>query len=355
MFFLVFLICLFLYPNPSFATQAPPFKCNIIATTLDTNAPLNRITFKVKESNETDTKSVPNCNSAIGNSITAIIDGQGDTKNGESFSATLNFIGDENYSQYTLSNIKKVVITQSPSPTPTVSNDNLFTQYKNDYFFQRDLYTQIYINYQNKVQKNTQYGSVVTQKEKTDATKSVLISRNKMLKTYSVALRVLLDKYKNFNSTDTQKLQIQLSKWENWFDEQNTIVDALNNDSDINKWAQTFTDNYIQIQVDTTAALIQHEVNLKTAILENFKTLATEIQSKPEIYHPNQQWFNSLPVKYDLINKSLKNSLSYSQKPQNNKFSDFYPDAKADLGIANGYITDVINDLKLIVSKSISN
>lgn len=246
--------------------------------------------------------------------------------------------------------------TPSQAQSALQTADTLFNQYKNDFLYNRDLYTQSYLNYQSKVQKNTQYGSVVTQKEKTDATKEVLVARSKMLKTYSMALRTLLDKYKNFNSTDTQKSQIALSKWESWFDEQNTIVTALNNDKDIDKWAQDFVTNYIQVQIDATSALIQHEVNLKTAILENVKTLASDVQSKPEIYNPNQQWFNSLTVKYDLVTTSLKSSQSYFNRLKlNNKFSDFYPDAKADLGKANGYLTDIINDLKLIVSKSPQN
>lgn len=231
-----------------------------------------------------------------------------------------------------------------------------FTQYRNDYFFQRDLYTQDYITFVSKVSQNTQYGTLVTQKEKTDATKKVLISRNKMLKTYAMALRILLDKYKNYNSLDTQKLQIDLSKWENWFDEQNTIVDALNNDTDIDKWTQKFNDQYVPIQVTFTSAIIQQDINLKTAILENIKNLVTQLQAIPDVYGLNQQWFNSLSIKYDLVNNNLKTAQSFGLKPQiNNKFNDFYPDAQVEIGKANSYLTNIINDLKLIVSEISQN
>lgn len=229
----------------------------------------------------------------------------------------------------------------------------LFQQYKTDYLFQFDLYQKAYIDYTNKSQVHTKYNTVTTQKDKFEATKNVLLIRNKMLRTYLIALRVDLDRYKESNPTETEKNQIKISKWEDWFDEQNLIIPSFNNESDVSKWVNNFKKQYITIQKDIYTALVQHEINFKLENLKSIESLANEIRNSPKLPLESQQWFNNLPIRTDLVMESLKNAISFTEKTQTfgGKFTNFYPSSKNELNKANNYLIDIIKDLKSIVIK----
>ena len=239
--------------------------------------------------------------------------------------------------------------TAGPIPTPT---PNILLQYQTDYLYQRDLYQQAYLTYINKRQVHTKYQSLTTQRDKLIATKNALLARNNLLKSYLVALRVSLDAHKSQNATETEKNQIEISKWENYFDEQNSVVSALNNEDDIKKWAGDFKNRYIQIQQVTYTALVQNEVNHKTALLFDLSQLASAIQSSPSLKPEGQNWFSNLPVKIDLVNTALSEALAQTRRSQNQyNFINFYPNAKTELNKANNYLREINADLKSIVIK----
>lgn len=232
-------------------------------------------------------------------------------------------------------------------PTP-----NLLLQYQNDYLYQRDLYQQAYLTYINKRQVHTKYQSLTTQKEKLEATKNALLSRNNLLRAYLLALRVSLDDYKSQDPTETEKHQIEISKWETYFDEQNSIVSALNNEDDINRWAAEFKNKYISIQQTIYSALIRHELNQKNSVIADIERLAATIQSSPSLKPEGQNWFSNLPIKIDLVKTALNEALKQSQRPQNqNNFINFYPGARVELNKATGYLTEINDNLKSIVIK----
>lgn len=248
---------------------------------------------------------------------------------------------------------ESTISAQAITPIPTIDPKiALFEQYKNDYFFQRDLYQKAYIDYTAKKQVHTKYGTLTTQQDKFSTTKNVLTIRNTMLKTYLIALRVDLDKYKNANPTETEKNQINLSKWEDWFNEQNLIISAYNNDADIAKWVQNFNKQYINIQKDIYTALVQHQVNFKILILNEIKLLALEIQNSPKNSVENQQWFSNLPIQSDLVLNSLKNAVDLTSKKQTfTRFINFYSDSNKELNTANNYLVGTLRDLRSIVIK----
>jgi hypothetical protein len=235
----------------------------------------------------------------------------------------------------------------SATPTPP-----LFDQYKKDYLYQYDLYNQAYLNYIDKKQVHTKYGTITTQKEKFTAAVDTINARNKALKSYLLALRVMLDDYKDSNPTITEKVKIDLSKWEAWFNEQLTVVPAINNDDDLKKWADDFKNKYITIQPIIYTALTQHEINLRTQTLSLLQDVANDIKNDPNIKPESQQWISSLTVKSDLVNTSLNNALNATKKNQyQNKFVNFYPDAKLEINKATGYLREIGSDLKLTIIK----
>lgn len=252
-------------------------------------------------------------------------------------------------------------VTLAPSETPAPSQiltptQNpvfiLYDQYKNDYLFQYDEYKKAYLNYKDKKEVYTKYGTLTTQQEKLDATKKAILARNKMLKAFLMALRVDLDKYKSINSTETEKLQIELSKWEAWFEEQNLVAGSFNNDDDVKKWVSEFKSKYVQIQQIIYTSMVQGEVNLRQSTLNQILSLAQEIKASPNIDPKGQEWFQSLPVKVDLINSSLKSAQETTKQKQSaNRFTEFYSDSKRYLNKSVSYLLQMESDLKSIVIK----
>jgi hypothetical protein len=129
-----------------------------------------------------------------------------------------------------------------------------------------------------------------------------------------LALRVLLNDYKSANPTQTEKNQIDLSKWESWFTEQTTVVPVINNDDDLRKWSEDFKEKYITIQQVIYTSLIQHEINLRQMTLDQLQSVATDIKNNPNIRPESQQWVSSLTVKSDLVTTSFTNALNYTKK-----------------------------------------
>jgi hypothetical protein len=246
-------------------------------------------------------------------------------------------------------------VTPSPTTIPTPTIDPvlaLFQQYQQDYFFQRDNYQKAYTDYNQKKQVYTKYKTLTTEKDKLEATRSVLLSRNNALKTYLLALRVNLDRYKTIDPTNTEKNQIELSKWESWFEEQNTVVNSLNNDADFKNWGQTFKEKYVGVQQAIYTSLIQSESNYRQSILKDIQSLSADIQSSPQISSDSQSWFANFPVKTDLVLNSLAAAQETTKIRQNtNKFRNFYPDAKRELNKANNYLLELHSNLISIVTK----
>ena len=236
-----------------------------------------------------------------------------------------------------------------PSPTPTVY---LFPQYQKDYLFQYAQYQQDYLRYVDKKRVYTKYGTITTQKEKFAAAITAITSRNRAFKAYLMALRVLLADYKISNPTVTEKNQIEVGKWEDWFNEQITVVPAINNDDDLRKWTEDFKEKYILIQQVIYTALVQHEINLRQMILDDLQSVASDIKNNPSIRPESQQWVSSLTVKSDLVTTGFNNALVYTRKNQSQtRFSNFYPDSKIELGKSNNYLREISADLKLIINK----
>jgi hypothetical protein len=243
----------------------------------------------------------------------------------------------------------EVTPTVLPTPTP-----RLFDQYQKDYLFQYDLYQQAYLKYVDKKKVYTKYGTITTQKEKFAAAIEAIDVRNKAIKSYLMALRELLDDYTQADLTTTSKNQIELEKWESWYNEQLFVVPAINNEDDLRKWVETFKINFPLTQQVIYTALIQHESNLRKLGLNQLQDIAQDIQSSANIRPESQQWVSSLAVKSDLVNTSLANAYNLTKKKQNQaKFSNFYPDAKLELSKSAGYLREISGDLKLIIIKFI--
>jgi hypothetical protein len=228
-----------------------------------------------------------------------------------------------------------------------------FPQFKSDYTFQYNQYLTAYTKYLEKKDVFTKYGSVTTEADKLSAAKDAINARNLALKTYLQALRVYLDKYKSADSTTTDKLQIELQNWENWFNEQLFIVPNFNNANDLNNWVKAFKIKYIDVQQSIYSALVYNQINHQKYTLGLLNSLIDTAKADPNIKPENQLWLSNFAVRSDLVNTSLKDTASLTvKKPYQSKFVNFYPNAKSGLNTANNYLRQIYDDLKIIIVKS---
>jgi len=223
---------------------------------------------------------------------------------------------------------------------------------KTDYLYQYDLYNQSYQVYNEKKQINLKYNTIATQKELFTATINSINARNFALKTYLIALQIDLNKYIALDTESTQKLQNELLKWENWLESQQKVVNNINSDQDLKKWAELFQQKYPQIQNAIYSALSQNEINLRLQTLSKIQLLASNIKVDPKIKPQSLQWLDSLTSKSEKITKNLQNAKAIYQKNlDQQKFTNFYPDIKFEINSATSTLKEATNDLKLTIVK----
>jgi len=236
-------------------------------------------------------------------------------------------------------------------PITSTTSIDLFEQYKTDYLFQKEIYQKRYLEYTQKKQIYTKYGTLTTKQEKNIAQKNVLIARNNMLKSYLLALRVFLDQSKPAYPTETEKFKIEISKFESWLNEQNLIVSNLNNEEDIISFSKEFNKKFINMQSIIYSALTQNQINRRQIILDDLKVLTQTIQESSKIKPESQEWLSPITVKNDLILNSFDNTLKATQQEQILEFSNFYPKVQKELTKTDSYLYEILTDLKSVVIK----
>lgn len=230
---------------------------------------------------------------------------------------------------------------------------NLVDQYQKDYNYQYNLYQQSYLVYLDKKQVYTKYGTVSSQKEKFDTAKAAIINRNNAFRAYLMTLRVTLDSHQSVNPTETESKKIDLSKWEAYFNEQNTVVSAINNDTDLTKWVSEFQTKYLDIQQSIYSAITQDQINQRQLSQNLIKSLADQIRSSPKIKTDNTQWYSNLNIQSDLINQAVADSIALTKKNQyQTKFIEFYPDIKNNLNRIDSYLSQMLGNLNIIISQN---
>jgi hypothetical protein len=237
------------------------------------------------------------------------------------------------------------------SSVPTSIN-TLINQYTQDYQYQLSQYQTKYLDYLNKKDVYTRYLTITSEKDKIESTKTVLIARNTLLRSYLLALRIRLDEFKSKDPTETEKIQIELSKWEGWLDEQNLVIGNFNNQSDIKIWSQTFTDKYIPLQTIAYTALVQNQVNQRLLILEKIIALGEKLKKDPNLGDKLTSYLSNLPIKSDLALDGLsKAQKATSIKQLGNRFTNFYADAKVEINRTDAYLQNMISDLRAVAIK----
>jgi hypothetical protein len=234
----------------------------------------------------------------------------------------------------------------------STSSAQLFTQYQADYLYQYNQYQQTYTDYLDKKQIYTKYGTVTTQNDQFHAAVTAIIARNRVFKSYLMALRVMLNNNKTANSSITEADQIALDNWENWFDQQTGIVSGFKGTADLQPWAKDFKVKYNQIQQTVYTALVQNEINLRLSTLNLIRSLADDMRNDPNLKPDSQQWTQSLTNQIDQVNTSINTAVTLTKKVQlSDRFSNFYPGAQTNLAQAKRYLTNISGNLKLTITK----
>ena len=223
------------------------------------------------------------------------------------------------------------------------NSTELYIQYRTDYLYQRDQYQQNYTDYLNKKNVYLQYGTTSSEQDKINATKTLFLSRNSLLKAYLMTLRVNLDQYAGFSSNTTD-IQAKLQDLEKWLDTQNQVIPNLNSSAGLANWAKTFNTQYVSIQTMSYTAIIQSQINLRLAILDQAKKLADNAQIN---------WSDSYNTQSNQIKTLLQSAYDTTQKNQReDQYTDFYPEAKTYLDQSDSHLKSLIADLKSYLIKS---
>ena len=229
---------------------------------------------------------------------------------------------------------------------------SLFNQYQSDYVYQYNLYQQAYSKYTEKSQIYAKYKTITTQKDKISTAISAINARNLTLKSYFMALRVLLDQSKSANPDTTQAIQDKLSLLENWITDQSAIILTLDDLDKLQQYATSFQKKYIEIQQIVYTALVQNEVNLRQLTLNELQSLTDIIKNNPQIKPESQQWIATLSTESDSVSFSLTNALNLTKKEQfTTNFINFYPSSQDQLNNAQNRLIKITSDLKLIVNR----
>jgi hypothetical protein len=247
-----------------------------------------------------------------------------------------------------VSPIRAQEVTAAASPTTTPVD--LFKQYQDDYLYQYNLYQQTYSIYLEKKQVYKKYGTATTQNEKLLAAKETINARNRMFKSYLMALRVMLDVYKTADFSQTETDQNNLKDLEIWFDQQIPIVSAVSNDHDLQSWVNDFVIKYKLIQQSIYTALVQDEANLRWLTLNQSQTLMQNIKNNPHLITDSQQWLQSYTDKSTLTTNAINAAMALTKKNQTGtRFANYYPSAKDNFKLARKNLTGIVGDLKLII------
>lgn len=227
-------------------------------------------------------------------------------------------------------------------PVLAQNSTDLYTQYRTDYLYQRDQYQQNYTDYLNKKNVYLQYGTTSAEKDKITSTKAVFLSRNSLLKNYLMALRVALDQNSSY-STNTVDIQTNLKNLETWLEIQNQLIPNLNSSVEISDWAKTFKTKNVSVQTMIYTAIIQYQINLRLATLDNIKKLADTAQI---------DWTDTYNTQADQIKTLFPMAFALTQQSQReDEYSDFYPEAKEYLDQSDTKLKSLISDLKSYLIK----
>lgn len=245
--------------------------------------------------------------------------------------------------------------TNPVASTPSPPSDSLFTQYQSDYQYQVKLYQDAYRLYTEKKQINLKYNTVTTQKEALAAAKNAIQSRNNLLKSYLLALRVKLDMYQSANPDETEKNKITLNSWEKWLDDQNPVIETINNAEDAANFSQVFKSRHNELQKAVYTAIIIDRINQKTAILNQLTDFSQNLKKSPQIPSDQLHWFNPINIQTDLIRQAFNQAITATNQIQvGDQFSNFYPEASQQLIKVDGYLIDITKTLKSIIIKFIN-
>ncbi|RLC35322.1 hypothetical protein DRH14_01255 [Candidatus Shapirobacteria bacterium] len=220
------------------------------------------------------------------------------------------------------------------------------------YLQQQQQYQQNYLNYIEKKDTYTKYGTITAKKEKIESAKKAIISRNLLLQYYLSALNIKLRKYADNNPTTTKKNQIEINKWIAWLKEQNAIVSTFTNQDDLSVNAKSFSKKYILIKQQIYTSLIQNQVNHYQQILQQLSQLSQDIQNNPQINDQAQNWISDLSIKKDLAQEKLKRATQLmNQNTQHGQPANSYPTSKKEILKAKQYSVQILQDLKSIIVK----
>lgn len=237
------------------------------------------------------------------------------------------------------------------SPKLSFAQDS--NQYLSDYKYQLDLYQKKYQNYLEKLEVDSKYSTINTQKDKLQASIETAIQRNNTLVAYSVLLRTKLNNAST--NENSQKLQQDLQEKETWLKAQNLNLQQIENKDQLKVWAEQFQIEYPSFQKSFYSTVIQIEANKHLEILQKIQILGQLVQANSPENQQITKWLEELPNQSDLVHSYLNEAyLSTQEKQLTKRFNNFYPEAKKELDLSQNTLKAMSSNLQSILTKFIN-
>jgi hypothetical protein len=225
-------------------------------------------------------------------------------------------------------------------------------QYRDNVSYQQDLYNQSYDLYVEKKQIHSQYNSIATEKELINVIKNTLAYREDLLSTYLLLLRSSMEEYKPISIDITNSLQQQLFEHQVWLKNQSKQISLIQNKNQLDDYNQSFSQQYIQIQISIDQARVQKHINHQQTIIKRVKNLILSLKAEQGLDQQAQNWINQVESDLQTCQQHLDLADQETQTKQHGRvFKEFYKDSLAEINKSKTILNKTIQDLQGLIKK----
>ncbi|MFH1714407.1 MAG: hypothetical protein ABH831_02330 [Candidatus Nealsonbacteria bacterium] len=225
-------------------------------------------------------------------------------------------------------------------------------QYKDDVSYQQDLYNQSYGLYVEKKQIHSQYNSIATEKELINIIKNTLAYREDLLSAYLLLLRSSMEEYKPISIDITNSLQQQLFEHQVWLKNQSKQISLIQNKNQLDDYNQSFSQQYIQIQISIDQARVQKYINHQQTLIKRVKNLILSLKAEQSLDQQAQTWINQIEADLQTCQQHLDLANQETQTKQSGRvFKEFYKDSLTEINKSKTILNKTIQDLQGLIKK----
>lgn len=167
--------------------------------------------------------------------------------------------------------------SQAPAPTPSPSFPS--SRALADYLYSYNQYRLADNNYVVAKNEYLTYGTLTSKQKALDATKSMLIARADVVRTYLLALSQTLLETKGVPAIDRDPITTTINTQVTWTEEQKSSIPSAGTLDDLVKISQKFEDKYPELEITFYTALTYILAGREQTLWQNSTALANSVKA----------------------------------------------------------------------------